>query len=45
MKLGKPQRIKQRLKDLSWKVHDGAQSFVLNSITLAKLRSRRDSIG
>ena len=31
MKPGKHQRSKQRSQDLGWKVHDGAQSFVLVS--------------
>ena len=30
MKPGKHQRSKQRCQDLGWKVHDGAQSFVLS---------------
>ena len=33
-KLGKHQRNKQRCQDLCWKVHDGAQSFVLRSYTM-----------
>ena len=44
-KPGKLQRNKQRTKDLCWKVHDPAQSFVLCSHTLAELRNRRVSIG
>ena len=38
-KPGKLQRNKQRSKDLCWKVHDPAQSFVLCSHTLAELRN------
>ena len=34
MKPGKHQRSKQRCQDLGWKVHDGAQSFVLSSYTM-----------
>ena len=44
MKPGKLQRNKQRSKDLSWKVHDDAQSFVLSSHTLAELRNCHVSI-
>ena len=43
-KPGKLQRNKQRSKDLCWKVHDPAQSFVLCSHTLAELRNRHVSI-
>ena len=38
MKPGKHQRSKQRWKDLCWKVHDRAQSFVLCSYTMHELR-------
>ena len=38
MKPGKHQRSKQRCQDLGWKVHDGAQSFVLSSYTMHELR-------
>ena len=34
MKPGKHQRSKQTCQDLGWKVHDGAQSFVLSSYTM-----------
>ena len=34
MKHGKHRRSKQRCQDLGWKVHDGAQSFVLSSYTM-----------
>ena len=34
MKPGKHQRNKHRLRDLCWKVHDRAQSFVLCSYTV-----------
>ena len=34
MKPGKHQRSKQRCQDLGWKVHDGAQSFVLSSYSM-----------
>ena len=34
MKPGNHQRSKQRCQDLGWKVHDGAQSFVLSSYTM-----------
>ena len=44
-KPGKLQRNKQRSKDLCWKVHDPAQSFVLYSHPLAELRNRHVSIG
>ena len=44
-KPGKLQRNKQRSKDLCWKVHDPAQSFVLCSHTWAELRNRHVSIG
>ena len=44
-KPGKVQRSKQRSKDLCWKVHDPAQSFVLYSHPLAELRNRHVSIG
>ena len=44
-KPGKLQRNKPRSKDLCWKVHDPAQSFVLCSHTLAELRNRHVSIG
>ena len=39
-KSGKLQRNKQISKDLCWKVHDPAQSFVLYSHPLAELRNR-----
>ena len=41
MKPGKHQRSKQRCQDLGWKVHDGAQSFVLSSYTMHELRNQR----
>ena len=44
-KPGKLQRNKQRSKDLCWKVHDPAQSFVLYSHPLAELLNRHVSIG
>ena len=44
MKAGKHQRSKQRCQDLGWKVHDGAQSFVLSSYTMHELR-KHVSIG
>ena len=44
-KPGKLQRNKQSSKDLCWKIHDPAQSFVLCSHTLAELRNRHVSIG
>ena len=44
-KPGKLQRNKQRSKDLCWKVHDPAQSFVLCSHTWAELRNRHVSVG
>ena len=44
-KAGKLQSNKQRSKDLCWKVHDPAQSFVLYSHPLAELRNRHVSIG
>ena len=34
MKPGKHYRSKQRCQDLSWKVYDGAQSFVLRSYSM-----------
>ena len=37
MKLSKHHRSKQRCQDLGWKVHDGAQSFVLCSYTMHEL--------
>ena len=43
-KPGKLQKNKQRSKDLCWKVHDPAQSFVLYSHPLAELRNRHVSI-
>ena len=39
------QRNKQGCQDLGWKVHDGAQSFVLSSYTMHELRNQRVSIG
>ena len=45
MKPGKHQRSKQRRQDLGWKVHDGAQSFVLPSYTMHELRNQHVSIG
>ena len=45
MKPGKLQRNKHRSKDLCWKVHDPAQSFVLYSHPLAELHNRHVSIG
>ena len=42
---GKHQRSKQRCQDLSWKVHDSAQSFVLLSYTMYELRDQHVSIG
>ena len=45
MKPGKLEKNKQRSQDLSWKVHDPAQSFALYSHTLAGLRNRHVSIG
>ena len=44
MKPGKHQRSKQRCQDLCWKVHNPAQSFVLHSYTLHKLRNQHVSI-
>ena len=44
LKLGKLQRSKQRCQDLGWKVHDRAQSFVLRSYTMHKLRNQHVSI-
>ena len=44
MKPGKHQRSKQRCQDLGWKVHDGAQSFVLSSYTMHELRNQHVSI-
>ena len=44
-KPGKLEKNKQRSKDLCWKVHDPAQSFVLYSHTLAELRNLHVSIG
>ena len=41
MKAGKHQRSKQRCQDLGWKVHDGAQSFVLSSFTMHELRNQQ----
>ena len=38
MKPGKHQRSEQRRQDLCWKVHDGAQFFVLRSYTMHELR-------
>ena len=43
MKLGKHQKRKR--KDLCWKVHDRAQSFVLHSYTMHELRNQNVSIG
>ena len=43
MKPGKHQRSKQRCQDLSWKVHDRAQSFVLPSYTMYELRNQHVS--
>ena len=40
----KLQMNKQRSKDLCWKVHDPAQSFVLQSHPLAELRNRHVSV-
>ena len=40
MKPGKHQRSKQRYQDLGWKVHDGAQSFVISSCTMQELRNQ-----
>ena len=37
MKPGKNKRSKQTCKDLCWKVHDPAQSFVLRSYTMHEL--------
>ena len=45
MKPGKHQRSRQRCQDLGWKVHDGAQSFVLSSYTMHELRNQHVSIG
>ena len=45
MKPGKHQRRKQKCQELGWKVHDGAQSFVLLSYTMYKLRDQHVSIG
>ena len=45
MKLGKHQRSKQRWQELCWKVHNHAQSFVLCSYTMHKLRNQHVSIG
>ena len=42
---GKLQRNKQRSKDLCWKVHNPAQSFVLYSHPLAELPNHHVSIG
>ena len=39
MKPGKHQRSKQRYQDLCWKVHGGAQSFVLRSYSVHELRN------
>ena len=39
------QRSKQRCQDLGWKVHDGAQSFVLSSYTMHELHNQHVSIG
>ena len=39
MKSGKHQRSKQRFRDLCWKVHDRAKSFVLRSHTMHELRN------
>ena len=40
MKSGKHQRSKQRCQNLSWKVHDRAQSFVLRLNTMHELRNQ-----
>ena len=45
MKIGKHQRSKQRCQNLRWKVHERAQSFVLGSYTMHKLRNQNGSIG
>ena len=45
MKPGKHQRSKQRRLDLGWKVHDGAQSFVLSLYIMHELRNQHVSIG
>ena len=45
MKPGKHQGSKQRCQDLCWKVHEGAQSFVLRSYSMHKLRNQHVSIG
>ena len=46
MKPGKHQKSKQGCgQDLSWKVHDPAQSFVLLSYTMHKFRNQHVSIG
>ena len=42
MKPDKRQRSKQRCRDLCWKVHDRAQSFVLLS---RELRNQNVSVG
>ena len=44
-KLGEHQESKQSSQDLGWKVHDGAQSFVLRSYTMHELRNQHVSIG
>ena len=43
MKRGKHQRSEQRCKDLCWKIHDRAQSFVFRSNTINELRSQHVS--
>ena len=45
MKLGKPQRSKQRCQDLFWKVHDPVESFVLPSYTMHELHNQHIAIG
>ena len=45
MKADKHQKSKQRRRDLCWKVHDHAQSFVLRSYTMHELRNQHVSIG
>ena len=44
MKAGKHQRRKKRCQELGWKVHDGAQSFVLFSYTMHELRNQDVSV-
>ena len=45
MKPGKHQRSKQRCQNLCWEVHGRAQSFVLRSYTIYKLRNLHVSSG